>query len=102
MHEFSKGSSDAHAEHFNLESLKCHFLDFGERFYRILMVRKRHCNISEASLANVFALQPEPGGPPFGPLGLGAPGFARSEPIVVTPLNKIKAKKIRKNKKIRK
>jgi hypothetical protein len=24
--------------------------------------------------------------PPFGPLGLGAPGFARSEPIVVTPL----------------
>jgi hypothetical protein len=25
-------------------------------------------------------------GPPFGPLGLGAPGFARPEPIVVTPL----------------
>ena len=25
-------------------------------------------------------------GPPFGPLGLGAPRFARSEPIVVTPL----------------
>ena len=25
-------------------------------------------------------------GPPFGPLGLGAPGFSRSEPIVVTPL----------------
>jgi hypothetical protein len=25
--------------------------------------------------------------PPFGPLWLGAPGFARSEPIVVTPLN---------------
>ena len=25
-------------------------------------------------------------GAPFGPLGLGAPGFARSEPIVVTPL----------------
>jgi hypothetical protein len=67
----------------NLESLKCHFPDFGERFYRILMVRKRHCDISEA-LANVFALQPE--GPPFGPLWFGAPGFARSEPIVVTPL----------------
>jgi hypothetical protein len=43
-------------------SLECHFLDFGERFYRILMVRKRHCNISEA-LANVFALSPKPGGP---------------------------------------
>jgi hypothetical protein len=28
-------------------------------------------------------------GPPFGPLWLGAPGFARSEPIVVTPLTKI-------------
>jgi hypothetical protein len=26
-------------------------------------------------------------GPPFGPLGLGAPAFARSEPIVVTPLS---------------
>jgi hypothetical protein len=26
-------------------------------------------------------------GPPFGPLGLGAPGFARSEPTVVTPLS---------------
>jgi hypothetical protein len=25
-------------------------------------------------------------GAPFGPLGLGAPGFGRSEPIVVTPL----------------
>ena len=42
------------------------------------MVRKRHSNISETR-ANVFALQPDP-------LGLGAPGFARSEPIVVTPL----------------
>ena len=49
----------------NLESLKCHFLDFGERFYRILMVRKRHFNISEA-LANVFALSPKPGGPHWG------------------------------------
>jgi hypothetical protein len=26
-------------------------------------------------------------GPPFGPLRLGAPGFSRSEPIVVTPLH---------------
>ena len=53
------------------------FLDFWERFYRILMVRKRHCKISEA-LTNVFALSPNPGGPPFGPLGLGDPGFSRS------------------------
>jgi hypothetical protein len=71
----------------SLDSLKFHFLDFGQRFYRIRMVRKRrHCVISEA-LANVFALQSEPGaGVLFGPLGLGAPGLARSEPIVVTPL----------------
>ena len=87
-HEFSKGSRACSPGKFlNLESLKCHFPDFRERFYRILMVRKRHCNISEASLANVFALQLEPGGPHFVHiLGLGAPGFARSEPIVVTPL----------------
>jgi hypothetical protein len=32
------------------------------------MVRKRHCNISEA-LANVFSLSPKLGAP-FGPLGL--------------------------------
>jgi hypothetical protein len=56
----------------NLDSLKCHFPDFGERFYRILMVRKRHCNISEA-LANVFALQPEPGGPHLAHWGWGRP-----------------------------
>ena len=51
------------------------------------MVRKRHCDISEA-LANVFALKPEPGGPiwPIWPIGVGAPGFGRSEHIVVTPL----------------
>jgi hypothetical protein len=36
------------------------------------MVRKRHCNISEASLANVFALQPEPGAPIW-PIGVGSP-----------------------------
>jgi hypothetical protein len=29
------------------------------RFYRILMVGIRHCNMAEA-LANIFALQPEP------------------------------------------
>ena len=27
----------------NLDSLKCHFPDFGERFYRILIVKKWHC-----------------------------------------------------------
>jgi hypothetical protein len=90
MHEFSRRSRACSSGKFlNLESLKYHFLDFGERFHRILMVRKRHCNISEA-LANVFALSPKPGGPPFGPLGLGAPGFSRSEPIVVTPLQLIR------------
>ena len=56
-----------------------------ERFYRILVVRKRHFNISEA-LANVFFCTASTWGPPLGPLGLGAPGFSRSEPIVVTPL----------------
>jgi hypothetical protein len=86
MHEFSRGSRACSSGKFlNLHSLKCHFLDFGERFYRILIVRKRHCNISEA-LANVFALSPKPGGGAFGPLRLGAPGFSRSEPIVVTLL----------------
>jgi hypothetical protein len=84
MHKFSSGSRACSSGKFlNLNSLKCHYLDFGERFYRILMVRKRHCNISEA-LANVFALSPKPAWGP--PLGLGAPGFSRSEPIVVTPL----------------
>ena len=70
---------------FELDSLKCHFLDFGERFYRILMVRKRHCDISEA-LANVFALSPKLGGPHLAHWGWAPPGFSRSEPIVVTPL----------------
>ena len=58
---------------FNLDSLKCHFPDFGERFYRIVTVRKRHCDISEA-LTNVFALQPEPGGPHLAHWGWGPPG----------------------------
>ena len=87
MHEFSRGPGHAHPENFlSLESLKCHFPDFGVRFYRILMVRKRHCDISEAQ-AIVFALQPEPGGPIWPIAGLEAPEFARSEPIVVTPLH---------------
>ena len=90
MHEFFRGSSACSpGKILNLESLKCHFPDFGERFYRILMVRKQHCNISEASLANVFTLQPEPGGPHLAHSGVGAPGFARSEPIVVAPLTSV-------------
>jgi hypothetical protein len=81
MHEFSRGSRACSSGKFlNLDSLKCHFLDFGGRFYRILMVRKRHCNISEA-LANVFALSPvflltmpKPGGPHLAHWGWGPPG----------------------------
>ena len=74
MHEFSRGSRACSSGKFlNLDSLKCHFLDFGERFHRILMVRKRHCNISEA-LANVFALSPKPGGPHLAHWGWGPPG----------------------------
>ena len=34
----------------NLESLKCHFLDFGGRFDRNLMVRKRHYNVSKFAI----------------------------------------------------
>ena len=76
MHEFSSGSrvSCSPGKFLNLDSLKCHFLDFEERFYRILMVRKWHC----CSIGYRLSLGP--------PLGLGAPGFSRSEPIVVTPL----------------
>ena len=74
MHEFSRGSRACSSGKFlNLDSLKCHFLDFGERFHRILMVRKRHCNISEA-LANVFALSPKPEGPHLAHWGWGPPG----------------------------
>ena len=52
---FLWGPEHAHSDLdlLNLNSLKYHFPEFGERFYRILMDRKRHCNISEA---NVFAL----------------------------------------------
>jgi hypothetical protein len=74
MREFSKGSKACSPGKFlNLDSLKCHFLDFGERFYRILMVRKRHCDILEA-LANVFALSPKLGGPHLAHWGWGPPG----------------------------
>jgi hypothetical protein len=63
MHEFSSGSrvSCSPGKFLNLDSLKCHFLDFEERFYRILMVRKWHC----CSRGYRLSLGP--------PLGLGAP-----------------------------
>jgi hypothetical protein len=74
MHKFTRGSRACSSRKFlNLHSLKCHFLDFGERFYRILMVRKWHCNISEV-LANVFALSPKPGRPHLAHWGWGTPG----------------------------
>jgi hypothetical protein len=74
MHEFSRGSrACSPGKCLNLDSLKFHFLDFGERFYRILLVRKRHCDISEA-LANVFALSPKLGGPHLDHWGWGPPG----------------------------
>jgi hypothetical protein len=76
MHKFSSGYRACSLGKFlNLDSLKCHFPDFGERFYRILMVRKRHC----CSIGYSLSLG--------APLGLGAPGISRSEPIVVTPLS---------------
>jgi hypothetical protein len=34
----------------NLESLKCHFLDFGGRFDRNLMVRKRDYNVPKFAI----------------------------------------------------
>jgi hypothetical protein len=66
MHEFSSGSRACSPGKLslNLESLKCHFLDFGERFYRILMVRKRHC----CSIGYSLSL-----GAPIWPIGVGGP-----------------------------
>jgi hypothetical protein len=63
----------------NLESLTCHFLDFGERFYRILVVRKRHFNISEA-LANVFFCTASAWGPHLAHWGWGPPGSPGPSP----------------------
>ena len=92
MHEFSRGSIACMLIWKIFESLKYHFLDFEERFYRILMVRKQHCNVSEA-LANVFGLQSEPGGPIW-PIGVGGPRVhpvrAHSSYATVGNLSKIK------------
>jgi hypothetical protein len=73
MHEFSRGSrACSSGKCLNLYSLKCHFLDLGERFYRIRMVRKRHCNISEA-LAVMFLLYRLNLGAPIWPIEAGGP-----------------------------
>ena len=53
---------------------------WGEILQNLLMVRKRHCDISEALLYRLSL------GAPIWPIGVGGPGFSRSEPIVVTPL----------------
>ena len=75
MQEFFSGSRACSPGNLlNLDSLKCHFPDFGQRYYRILMVRKRHC----CSIGYSLCLG--------APIGVGAPGFSRSEPTVVTPL----------------
>ena len=43
----------------NLESLKCHFLDFGGRFDRNLMVRKRDYNVSKFAIWLEFCINYE-------------------------------------------
>ena len=40
----------------NLESLKCHFLDFGGRFDRNQRVRKRHYNESKLTILSIQRL----------------------------------------------
>ena len=39
----------------NLESLKCHFLDFGGSFDRILIVRKQHFSMSKFTICLQFS-----------------------------------------------
>jgi hypothetical protein len=39
----------------NLESLKCHFLDFGGSFDRILMVRKQNFSMSKFTICLQFS-----------------------------------------------
>ena len=87
MHKFSRRfCACSPGKCWNLESLKCQFPGLWGEIVQNSDGQKLHCNISEASQTNVFALQPEPGAPPSGPLGLGPPVFARSEPTVVLPL----------------
>ena len=42
---WGEGGSCTPEKFLNLKSLKCHFLDFGRRFYTILVVRKQHYKI---------------------------------------------------------
>jgi hypothetical protein len=60
MHEFFRGSrAGSPGKFLNRESLKCHFPDFGEIFYRILMVRKRHCNIWNLGILESYHITAE-------------------------------------------
>ena len=70
MHEFSKSTRAwSPGKFLNLDSLKCHFADFGGE---ILQNSDGQKTTFQHNKANVFALHPEPAwGPPFGPLGLG-------------------------------
>ena len=87
MHKLSKGSrACSHGKFFNLESLKYHFLKlWGENLH--------NSDGQKTTLQHMkppwrmFLLYSLSLGPPFVPLGMGAPGLARSEPIVVTPLH---------------
>jgi hypothetical protein len=79
MHKFSRWSRACSSGKFlNLDS-EMPFPELwgggGGEIYRILMVRKRHCNISEA-LANAFALSPKPGGSHLGWGPPGSPGLS--------------------------
>jgi hypothetical protein len=73
MHEFSRGSrACSFGKFLNLDSLKCHFLDFGERFHRILMVRKRH-SVTYQRHWPMFLLYRLSLGAPIWPVGVGGP-----------------------------
>jgi hypothetical protein len=45
-----KARAEGPRKFLNLESLKCHFLDFGEDFDRILMVRKQRFSMSKFTI----------------------------------------------------
>ena len=65
----------------NLESLKCHFVDFGGRFDRNQRVRKRHYNVSKLAIWSIrrplFL---------FAPLRNCTPLLQRSAHVTVKPV----------------
>jgi hypothetical protein len=82
MHKFSSGSRACSPGKF----LNLNYLNpglWGDGFYRILIVRRRHC----CSIGYSLSLG--------APLGLGAPGYSRSEPIVVTPLCSVLSRSVK-------